>query len=222
MRYDSRQMLRVLMFMLVGAMSLQSSGLQAQSTQPTAAELAKRVQARYQTVQDFTADFTQTYQGVLLRDKRTESGTIVLKKPNRVRFEYTRPEKKTFVSNGVVFRSYIADGKIGTEDPLPKDGEQSTALLFLAGRGDLVRDFQATMPAAQPAGEWHLVLTPRKKQADFETLTLILDRTSLALRGFTTVDDQGTSTIRLNNLKENTGVKDSAFAFEFPKGTIRR
>ncbi len=219
MRYDSRQMQRVLLFLTMSAMSL---GLAAQTVQPTAADLAKRMQARYQTVQDFTADFTQTYQGVLLREKRTESGTLIIKKPSKVRFEYTRPEKKTFVSNGVVFRSYFPKDRMGTEDPLPKENEQSTALLFLAGRGDLVRDFQATMPATQPAGEWHLVLTPRTTQADFQTLTLILDRATLALRGFTTVDDQGTSTIRLSDLKENTGVKDSAFAFDFPKGTIRR
>ena len=199
------------------------AALHAQPGQPAAADLAQRMQARYQTIQDFTANFTQTYQGVLLRQKRTESGTLVIKKPNRVRFEYTQPEKKTFVSNGVVFRSYIPADKLGTEDPLPKDNQQSTALLFLAGRGDLVRDFRPSMPATQPAGEWHLLLTPKSVQADFQTLTLIIDRTSLALRGFSTVDDQGTSTIRLSNLKENTGVKDAVFAFEFPKGIqIRR
>ena len=196
--------------------------LSAQSAPPSAADLASRMQARYRTIQDFSADFTQTYQGVLARSARTESGTLIIKKPSRIRFEYTRPEKKTFVSNGVVFRSYLPESRMGTEDPLPKGNEQSTALLFLAGTGDLVRDFQASMPGTQPEGEWHLLLTPRRKQADFETLTLILDRSSLALRGFTTVDDQGTSTIRLSNLKENTGVKDTAFDFTFPKGTIRR
>ena len=220
-------MLRLAASLLVAssvALVLDSSvTLGAQSAQPAAADLAQRMQARYQTVQDFTANFTQTYQGILLRGQRTESGTLVIKKPSRVRFEYTQPEKKTFVSNGVVFRSYIPGDKLATEDPLPKDNEQSTALLFLAGRGDLVRDFLASMPVTQPAGEWHLLLTPKGKQADFKTLTLILDRASLALRGFTTVDDQGTSTIRLTNLKENTGVKDDVFAFTFPKGVpIRR
>jgi outer membrane lipoprotein carrier protein len=200
-----------------------SAALHAQSGQPSAAELAQRMQARYRTVQDFTANFTQTYRGVLLPKQRTESGTLVIKKPNRVRFEYTQPEKKTFVSDGAVFRSYIPADKLGTEDPLPKNNEQSTALLFLAGHGDLVRDFGASMPASQPAGEWHLLLTPKTAQADFKTLTLIIDRASLALLGFQTVDDQGTSTIRLSNLKENTGVKDSVFVFQFPKGVqIRR
>jgi outer membrane lipoprotein carrier protein len=220
-------MLRLTASLLVGSslalVLVSNAALDAQTAQPDAADLAQRLQARYQTVHDFTANFTQTYQGVLLRQKRTESGTLAIKKPNRLRFEYTQPEKKTFVSNGVVFRSYIPADKLATEDPLPKDNEQSTALLFLAGRGNLVRDFQASLPASQPAGEWHLLLTPKAKQADFQTLTLIVDRASLALRGFTTVDDQGTSTIRLSNLKENTGVKDDVFAYEFPKGVqIRR
>ena len=79
------------------------------------------------------------------------------------------------------------------------------------------------MLAGAPAGEYHLGLVPKSTQADFETLTLFLDRPTLAVLGFVTTDDQGTNTIRFSNLKENTGLADSAFAFTFPKGTdIRR
>jgi outer membrane lipoprotein-sorting protein len=60
---------------------------------------------------------------------------------------------------------------------------------------------------------------PKTPQADFETLTLIVDRTTLMLRGFVTVDQQGTNTILFKNLKENTGIKDDAFYFQFPPGT---
>jgi outer membrane lipoprotein-sorting protein len=104
--------------------------------------------------------------------------------------------------------------------PLPKENEASTALMFLAGRGNLARDFTAVMPAdTPPAGEWHLRLVPKSKQADFNTLTLFVDRATLALRGFSTTDDQGTNVIRFTNLKENTGVADKAFLFSFPPGT---
>ena len=62
-------------------------------------------------------------------------------------------------------------------------------------------------------------LVPKTPQADFQTLTLIVNRSTLALNGFVTVDDQGTNTIRLANVKENTGLRDNAFDFQFPKGT---
>ena len=190
--------------------SLGSRPVAAARTARRAADLAKKLQARYQTVRDFTADFTQTYQGVLLRKAATERGKLLLKKPSRVRMTYESPERKVFVSDGSQFYSYFPADRAGSVNPLPKEGESSTALLFLAGRGDLTRDFTASLPATQPDGEWHVKLVPKTPQADFETLTLIVDRATLALHGFVTVDDQGTNTIRFSNLKENTGLRDDA------------
>ncbi len=190
-----------------------------QAAPPAATELAARLQARYESIRDFTATFTQTYRGLLVRRTATERGTMLLKKPNRVRFNYDAPERKVFVSDGVLFKSYYQEERAGSEYPLPKGDETSTALLFLAGRGNLVRDFTASIASDAPAGEWHLGLVPRSAQADFDTLTLFVDPRTLALRGFTTTDDQGTNTIRFSNLKENTGLANSAFAFDFPIGT---
>jgi len=50
--------------------------------------LAKRLQTRYDAIKDFTADFSQTYEGGVLRRKTTESGTLLIKKPGRMRWEY--------------------------------------------------------------------------------------------------------------------------------------
>jgi outer membrane lipoprotein carrier protein len=186
---------------------------------PTASDLAARLQKRYESIRDFTADFEQTFQGLLVKHPTTERGKLLLKKPSRVRFSYEKPEKKEFVSDGLNFYSYYPADRAGTETPLPKGDDVSTALLFLAGRGNLTRDFTSKMAAGAPAGELHLGLVPKSKDADFETLTLFVDAQSLALLGFSTTDQQGTNTIRFLNLKENTGLSDRAFDFAFPKGT---
>lgn len=191
----------------------------AQAAPPNAAELAGQLQKRYESIRDFTAEFTQTYRGALLRRAVTERGKVLLKKPSRVRFTYEAPERKVFVSDGTLFRSYYQEERAGSEYALPKENEASTALMFLAGRGNLARDFTAGIATGAPASEWHLGLVPKMKQADFDTLTLFVDRRTLALLGFVTTDDQGTNTIRFSNLKENTGLADSAFQFTFPPGT---
>lgn len=201
------------------AAALLGAAAAAQTPPPDATDLARKLQARYQTVRDFTADFTQTYQGLLLRKTATERGTLLVKKPSRIRFTYESPERKIFVADGSQFYAYYPADRAGTVSPLPRGDEAPTALLFLAGRGDLVRDFTASLPASQPEGEWHLQLVPRSPQADFDQLTLIVDRGTLSLRGFVTVDSQGTNTIRFSRLKENTGLRDTAFAFSFPRGT---
>src|SRR5688500_13910477 len=70
----------------------------AQAESPEA--LARRLQARYDAIKDFTADFSQTYEGGVLRRKTTESGTLLIKKPGRMRWEYKTPEEKLFVADG--------------------------------------------------------------------------------------------------------------------------
>ena len=211
--------LLALAFVVIGIGVIPAPRTVSSASQTTsAADLAARLQKRYESIRDFTAEFTQTFQGLLAKRPVTERGKMLLKKPNRVRFEYGKPEKKTFVSDGVKFRSYYAENRSGTETPLPTGDEVSTALLFLAGRGNLTRDFTSRL-ADGPAGELHLALVPKSKQADFDTLTLFVDAKSLALLGFMTKDPQGTNTIRFSGLKENTGLSDRAFDFTFPNGT---
>lgn len=61
---------------------------------PTPEALARSLQQRYQGVQDFSADFTHVYRGGVLRTQSREHGTVKIKKPGRMRWQYTGPERK--------------------------------------------------------------------------------------------------------------------------------
>ena len=113
--------------------------------------LAKALQARYQTVRDFTADFVQTYRGGVLRTETRERGTVAVKKPGRMRWIYTSPERKEFVSDGQKMYSYIPEDRQVTVSNVPSESEAPTPVLFLAGKGDLVKDFTAAK-AESPSG----------------------------------------------------------------------
>jgi len=188
---------------------------------PTAESLARSLQKRYATIRDFRANFTHEVQGSVLRTLRTtESGDLKVKKPGRVWMTYGPPQRKTFVADGTNVFTYINADRTGTKGPMPEGDDLSVAILFLAGRGDLVNDFRASMPATQPDGEWQLDLVPLKKQEDVATMSLFVDRTSLVLRGLTTTDHTGgTFKFRFTDIHENVGLKDSDFAFTFPRGT---
>ena len=77
----------------------------------TAAELAAALQRKYDAVKDFSTDFTHAYQGGVLRKKITERGHLVVKKPGKMRWEYSAPEPKQFVSDGMKMYSYIPQDK---------------------------------------------------------------------------------------------------------------
>lgn len=185
---------------------------------PAPADLARSLQKRYAGIRDFRADFTQTASGGVLRMIKSEQrGEVKIQKPGRMRWTYGPPDRQVTVADGSRLYFYNPADRTGYESPLPSGDNLSAPILFLTGRGNLERDFTASMPAAQPADEWQLVLTPKKKQDEFATLTVAVDRATLAFRGFAWTDHQGAShSMRFTNLRENVGLSDKEFVFKFP------
>jgi outer membrane lipoprotein carrier protein len=198
------------------------ANLAGRAADTTAPELAAALQRKYDTVKDFSADFMHAYEGGVLRKQITERGHLLVKKPGKMRWDYTSPETKQFVSDGLKMYSYIPQDKQVIVATVPPDEEAPTPTLFLAGKGNVTRDFTPSLvaaPAAAPAGSRALKLVPKSKQRDYDWLVLVLDPDSLAIRGLTTVDAQGgTSTFSFTNLKENVGLADKEFAFKIPRG----
>jgi outer membrane lipoprotein carrier protein len=184
-------------------------------------DLARAIQNHYQQVRDFTAGFEQAYVGGALKRRTVERGTVAIRKPGRMRWDYESPEKKLFISDGTRMYFYVPADKQVRVSPMPADGRVPTPILFLAGRGDLLRDFRVEEVAAPggAAGVRALRLRPVKAEPEYETLTLVVDSGSYAIRQLVVVDGQGgTSTFSFTNLKENVGVPDSRFVFTMPKG----
>jgi outer membrane lipoprotein carrier protein len=209
---------------LVGVMLVAlASGIGASST-PAADDahaLAAAIQQHYEQIRDFRADFTHSYEGGVLRKKTVERGQMAIRKPGRMRWTYTSPEQKVFVSDGVKLYSYVPADKQVYVATVPADDAASTPALFLAGKGRITRDFTAALaaPTGAPAGSAAIKLTPVKPEREYETLVLVVDRASLQWRMLVTMDRQGgTSTFAFTNLRENTGVPDREFVFTIPRG----
>ena len=188
-------------------------------SRPPAADVARALQERYDRVKDFTADFTHTYEGGVLQRKSSERGTVQIKKPGRMRWEYTAPEKKTFVSDGIKIYSYVPADKQVIVGDVPAADEATTAVLFLAGKGNLLRDFNVSYADTAIPGTAALRLDPRRKQRDYDWLVVTVDQKTMQIRGLTASDQQGgRSTFTFANYRENIGVADNVFAFKIPRG----
>jgi outer membrane lipoprotein carrier protein len=184
-------------------------------------ELARRIQAKYEQVRDFTADFEHTYEGGVLRQKVTERGKLQIKKPGKMRWTYTAPEKKEFVSDGRKLYSYVPEDRQVIVSDVPRMDQAGSPILFLAGKGSVVRDFKASdaQVSGVGAGEQALKLVPVAPQEEYDWIVLVVDRANLQLRRLITADAQGgTSSFTFRNLKENVGLPDKAFSFTIPRG----
>lgn len=190
--------------------------------QESAQELADSLQRKYDGVKDFSADFIHAYRGGVLRKEVTERGRLLIKKPGKMRWEYTAPEKKLFVSDGVKIYSYIPADKQVTISAAPAGDQATTPALFLTGKGNLTRDFTATLvepSKSSPPGTRGLKLVPRTRQPDYDWLVLQIAPRTLQIVGLVTMDAQGgESSLSFTNLQENVRPADKEFTFSIPRG----
>jgi outer membrane lipoprotein carrier protein len=206
---------------LITVLGLSLLGQVSAQERADAPALAAKVQQRYNGIKDFQGDFVQTYEGGVLRTRTTERGTIAIKRPGRIRFVYTQPEKKEFVSDGTRLYTHLVADKQVIVSPAPGPDQGDIPAMFLAGQSDLGRDYTSTftaLPGAAP-GLVTLKLVPRKASADYESIGIGVDPKSLQIQFLMAVDTQGgRSSFAFTNLKENRGLADKEFEFRIPRG----
>jgi len=178
-----------------------------------AVALARRIQQRHHDIRDMKARFVQTYASSMLGREVVERGTLALKPPGRMRWEYEQPEKKLFVSNGKSAYFYVPEDKqVITFDAT---GDRGVAVQLLSGRSDLLTEFQVF---AVPGLPNQLRLVPKDKEAEIRE-AVIEAEASGRIRRLEILDLQGNrSEYRFENVQENVGLSDSLFEFKVPKG----
>ena len=198
------------------------AGAFPRAAEPTAPELARSLQHKYDGITDFSADFVHKYRGGVLKKELTESGRLLVKKPGKMRWDYKAPEQKLFVSDGVKVYSYIPQDKQVFVSSIPPGDQIGTPTMFLSGKGNLTRDFTPSLVPAQSgatSGTRALKLVPKAPQRDYDWLVIEVAPGSLELRGLVTVDAQGgQSSFSFTNLRENSGLADKEFTFTMPRG----
>jgi outer membrane lipoprotein carrier protein len=194
--------------------SLAFAGQPASS--PPADELASALQKKYDTIRDFSADFVHRYEGGALRRTREERGTVYVKKPGKMRWDYKSPDEKVFVSNGArLYQFFPADNRVIVSPP---PDESQPAVTFLSGRGNLTRDFNISVTNG-PEGTWTLRLQPKKAQQEYDWLEITAARETLRIQSLTVGERTGSrSTFAFANFKENPGLADKLFEFSIPRG----
>jgi outer membrane lipoprotein carrier protein len=207
----------LLSFLLVATLAHPVVSAQQSASPPRSPEdLARALEARYRGISDFSVHFTQQYRGGFLRTQSEEEGTLLVKRPGRMRWTYEKPERKEVVATGELLYVYLPAERQVHE--LVQD-HTTTPALFLSGEGDLLRDFEVALTESPVPDAVALKLTPRTPEPEYEHLVVAVDPATLQIRALVTLDSQGgESTLRFSNLRENRGIADREFEFRPPRG----
>ena len=170
--------------------------------------------ARSRTIRDFTAKFTQTYRSGALGRAIVETGTVKVKRPSRMLFEYMTPDRKLFVADGETYYFYVPrDKQVMIQNQ--RGDKRATARILAEGR--LLQHFKCVGEETDALGR-KLILTPLEKDPNVTRVSVVLDA-QLRLRALEIQDAEGsTSRMVFEGFRENVGLKDTEFRFDVPKG----
>lgn len=214
----SRRRLQILS-QLVSLLVLPSLATAAEDPKPW----ADRVQRAYESVQNLQAGFTQVaYLKSAAKALAPSSGQLWLEKPGKMRWEFQKPDVKTFVSDGKTIWMYDADENQVLVSQ--NAGQSVTALNFLQGLGKLEKQFEVSVAevpdgATDPRAEF-LSLKPKSEDdIQLQEIVLGVDRKTDLAEEVTLVDQLGNRThLAFHDISVNKGVAAKTFTFDVPRG----
>ncbi|MHC1701453.1 MAG: outer membrane lipoprotein chaperone LolA [Humidesulfovibrio sp.] len=109
-----------------------------------ASGLADAIQKRYESVQQFQADFQQELSNAASGSVEKRSGKIWFKQPSLVRWDTLKPEKELLVVGQKAVWNYFEADKIAMKYRTNQVFSSKTMIRFLSGKANLKEDFKVT------------------------------------------------------------------------------
>ena len=193
----------------------------ASAQQPTAAALAKKVDTHYNHLHSLETRYTERYQGMGM--DRTETGTLTLKKPGRMRWAYDSPPGKVFILDGTNAISYTPGDSEATRFPEKRLDDLRSPLRFLLGHTELEKELQGlSVTLVNLSGQTGYTLwgTPVGMEQRVRSLAVTVDAQAVIHTLRIEETDGATTTFTFSEMHENMPVSEGDFRFIPPAGVV--
>ncbi len=178
--------------------------------------LLKRVETRYNQTKTLQVLFHEDYTPPG-RAKRTESGTLVLRKPGKMRWDYDQPKGKLFVSDGKYLWLYTPLENRAEKMKLKESDDMRAPLAFLLGKLDFQKEFR-NLQAKQEGPDMRITAAPKTDNLPYSAVEFLVapdQRIKLVkVTGF----DHSVLEFRLDEEKVDPPLDAKLFQFQVPKG----
>ena len=192
-------------------------------------QLARAVDEHYNRLRSLQSDFTEIYwsDGRGEGAERVETGTLWLKKPRKMRWEYRSPKEKLFISDGEAVWFYLPAERQLRKSPLQRLDDARSPLAFLLGKTKLENELRGLSKAVDqsPVGAGNTVLrgVPRsvvaQSMADQVSEVELEITPAYQIVRIVLMEADGAATeFRFAGWKENPELRDSQFQFAAPPG----
>jgi len=210
-------MKRILLLMLVAAAA---TFAQTPEKPVDLHRLAESVDKHYNSLNSLETQFSEQYQGGGM--SRVESGTMWIKKPGKMLWQYSTPRPKVFVTDGKTAWFYVPGEKQARRASVKKLDDLRSPLRYLLGRSKLEKEFNALSlaPDQRPINDGGIVLRgiPRGMEDRVSMVLLEVTPENRLSRIYIEELDGSQTDFRFKEQKENVPVADSRFSFKPPAG----
>jgi outer membrane lipoprotein carrier protein len=183
---------------------------------PSAHVLAQRVDRRYNQLHSLKAGFSESYEGLGIR--RTESGTLLLLKPGRMRWDYSSPVGKLFLLDGKFAWFYSRGDSQVQRIPAKQLDDLRSPLRFLLGHTELEKELNNLKLAPAAGGGFKLTGQPKGQEKRVIRLTLTVTADG-AITGIEIEEADGALTrFTFSAEQPNAPVPTETFHFSPPPG----
>jgi outer membrane lipoprotein carrier protein len=190
------------------------------SRPPDVHSTAHAVDEHYNHLKTFRAAFTEIYQGDGI--SRTESGTLWLKKPSRMRWEYHMPREKLFLVDSQTAYFYVTGDRQAKKAPARNLDDLRSPLRYLLGKTKLEKELEglSLAPDLTPLQPGDVVMRGVPKIMKDRVSEVVLEISPahqihrIVIHGV----DSTITDFRFSQIEENVPVQDSLFRFTPPPG----
>ncbi len=183
---------------------------------PSALDLAARVDRHYDQLHSLVAGFREDYAGLGMT--RTESGTLFLRKPGRMLWQYSTPEGKIFLLDGKFAWLYTRGDPQVQRIPSKELDDLRSPLRFLLGHTELEKELSGLKLAGESNGRYTLSGVPKGQETRVTRLSL----TVTAEGAITAIEidevDGAITRFAFSNEKADAPIPPDIFHFTPPPG----
>lgn len=164
------------------------------------------------------ARFIQTVVGQAFSQPKESSGTLLMQRPGKFRWDYSTPYKQLILADGK--RLWIYDPDLAQVVVKPLEvalGDTPALLLSGEGMESLEQQYNITESLEARDGLYWVTLLPREKESSFQEVRLGFGQQHL--RRMELVDGFGQlTTLEFLGMQTNVDVPEGSFQFDPPKG----
>ena len=178
--------------------------------------MLKGIEQRYNRAKTLQVQYNETYT-VQGRARKSESGTLTLRKPGRMRWDYSAPPGKLFLSDGKWVYLYTPDNHRVEKEPLKASEDMRAPLAFLLGKLDFSKEFRDF--EVKPDGSNQVVSARAKSEKlPYEKIEMLISPAYEIRRLVVNGQDGSILTFLFDQEKLNPPVNDAQFKFQLPAG----